>query len=447
MNFYSHTTTQLLSQSLMQAVTRMLSPLIGLNTHINLVHREKHGPKLIVAGAELTGVHVLQGVANKHKPGVHHIGGVGTTLNEVLIKVVSESIERYAQLTAFNTMIFNQRFANYLEMMRSGETVVPLEKLSVFSADQYAAEDFPFEACDAYAPLTWIQAYSLIHQRLIWVPAQCVLVGYAVKSKEGEPWLCAAVTTGTASHRTQRQAMYHALLELIQIDAAMGHWYTDTIARRILMDESISVFAGYIRDIHGTRFPMPEFYDLPSADLTPFNIACVLRNDHAPKVVVGLGADTGLISAMRKAYLEAVGVSSLARLVMLDADIDAQLHLHKRILDLDTNVALYAQGGETKWIKRNFDPKRTVSAQSLSQLSQSSVATDLSLLINAYRASHKELVYLDLTTSEAKRMGLSVARVWSPDTLSLCLPGAAPLSHARFKAYGGVSHDEPHPYP
>ncbi len=447
MNLYSRTNEQQINHTLLMTLARMLSPLCGLNPHINLVTREKYGPKLIIAGAELTGVHLLQGVQDKHKPGVHHIGGVGTSLNEVLIKVVGETLERYAQLTAFNTLSFESRFTSYQEMLRRGDSVLPLEKLTQFNAWQYDAMDFPFQRFDEYAPLTWIRAYSLTRQHGIWVPAQLLLVGYQLRVADGEPWLCAAVTTGTATHRTPHAALRNALLELTQIDAAMGHWYTKTVAQRIIFDSSLELLASYLDPIHGNVCPYPEFYHLQSVDLNHFNIACVLRNAHTPKVVVGLGADTQLISAMRKAYLEAAGVASLARLVLIDEQVTQQLHEASRILDLDTNVAYYANDPDNACFNANFNATHTVEARALIAMATRQSVNDNQLLINTYRASNKELIFLNLTTNEARQIGFSVARVWSPDTLSLCLPGAAPLKHARFNAYGGVCHDEPHPYP
>jgi len=59
----------------------------------------------------------------------------------------------------------------------------------------------------------------------------------------------------------------------------------------------------------------------------------------------------------------------------------------------------------------------------------------------------KELIHMDLTTTEANALGLVVSRVWSPNTLSLSLPSSVPSQHPRFKAYGGITHDALHPYP
>ncbi|MEO3807282.1 hypothetical protein [Nonomuraea sp. B1E8] len=57
------------------------------------------------------------------------------------------------------------------------------------------------------------------------------------------------------------------------------------------------------------------------------------------------------------------------------------------------------------------------------------------------------MLYADLTTRDARALGFTVARVWSPDTLSACLASAPPAAHPRFAAYGGIVRNDPHPYP
>ncbi|MFF4414406.1 hypothetical protein ACFYY8_17910 [Streptosporangium sp. NPDC001559] len=64
----------------------------------------------------------------------------------------------------------------------------------------------------------------------------------------------------------------------------------------------------------------------------------------------------------------------------------------------------------------------------------------------AFARTGKQLSYLDLTTPDIRRLGLTVRRVWSPDTLGPCLPSAPPLLHRRFADYGGAANPEPHPY-
>src|SRR5579862_521528 len=78
---------------------KMLSPLCGMIQEIGFLRRSSRCPKMILSGADLTGIHIL---LNKSPPGRggYHIGAAGFQLNETLIKTFGESIERYAQLVS-----------------------------------------------------------------------------------------------------------------------------------------------------------------------------------------------------------------------------------------------------------------------------------------------------------------------------------------------------------
>lgn len=428
-------------------IQRLLSPLCGLNTHINFISRERTEPRILTAGAELTGVHLLQGLPSRHRQGAHHIGGSGTFMNEVLIKIAGETIERYSQLTYAAQAKEKFKFASYKEMESRGEKIIPAEQLSFFTNEQIIKGNFPFQGFSADMPFSWVRAYSLISKESIWVPAQLIFVGYTVKSKLGEPWLFSAVTTGTASHTNYTSALRNALLELTQIDSAMGHWYGHGQAFHILWDTRTTIIEKFIKNSLAAGEAMPQFFWIKNADLAEFTIACVFENKTPPRVAIGLGADTRLIDAMHKAYLEAIGVASLAKLILINQELSNNSVDTQDIFDLDKNVALYARGGHYALFKEKFNVNKIISARDLPPDYTEIKKLELNYLIQKFSETKKELIYLDLTTDEAKQLGFVVSRVWSPDTLSLCLPSAVPKAHARFKNYGGVSHDLPHPYP
>jgi hypothetical protein len=117
------------------------------------------------------------------------------------------------------------------------------------------------------------------------------------------------------------------------------------------------------------------------------------------------------------------------------------------MFDLNKNVGWYARGlGEKRFTQRFFS-QPALYAKELPDDMPGSVEEQLKQLINVFKETNKELVYVDLTSVEARSLGLVVPRLWSPSTLPLCLPSAPFLAHPRFLAYGGAAHDDPHPYP
>jgi hypothetical protein len=69
------------------------------------------------------------------------------------------------------------------------------------------------------------------------------------------------------------------------------------------------------------------------------------------------------------------------------------------------------------------------------------------MLVDAFRSTNKQLLFMDLTTEDVRELGFYTFRVWSPDVLGLSLPSFPTSAHCRFESYGGVRHERPHPYP
>ena len=71
----------------------------------------------------------------------------------------------------------------------------------------------------------------------------------------------------------------------------------------------------------------------------------------------------------------------------------------------------------------------------------------LQKITQSFYDSGKQLYSTNIDMVEANELNLFVERFWSPDTLSLCLPSYVPKLHQRFKDYGGIVREDPHPYP
>ena len=433
---------------------RTLNPCHGLIQEIGFVNCAYNNPSLIIAGGVLTGVHVLK---NKENPGrtAYHIGGTGYYLDEPIIKTIGESVERYAQLLSEVSDYFELRFTTRDELIGRGESVTDLAKLQFFSDEQLARPRFPFGKLKSDSTVSWVQFDSLLEQdKTTWVPAQMVFFGYDVRLKDQEVWFVPGISTGTASHITNAKATLNAMLELIQLDSVIGHWYTDSQAIKINFDERTRYFERFLKRISVPNSIEISFYLLPNPDLLGFAVAAVFVNpeNRLPKVAIGLGSDTSLVRAMHKAFLEGMGTLTFARLEIFKSKYDLE-RVHgtdidpSRILNLDQNTEYYGHGYNFDLIEKRFLSAKSVNASDLPADIGGSIEEQLAALIKSFKDSNKELYKVDINLPEVKDLGFQVCRVWSPDTLMLCLPSFVPTVHPRFKAYGGVTHEHPHPYP
>lgn len=444
-------------QGLFRAATRrfldrMVSPLCGLDQRIGATLRSARGARFVCAAADLTGEHVLRDQP-KPRQGFYHLGGGGLFFEEAIIRALGETCERYGQFVSGTKAAPSYRWATYGEMLASDDRVVDLRGFGMYSEQQYALKGFPFKPFSDRDHLTWVRATSLVTGQPTWVPAQLILVGYTVKAALGEPWLNAAVTTGGAAHVRPELTLRNGLLELLQIDAAMGHWYSPSTAPRIRLDGRTRSLQAIIQRQFDKTSPPPRFFWLASPDLVGMTVACALDggNENAlPSVAVGLGSDTRLEEAMYKAMVEAVGVCHLAKVTLLNSKIEAghlpEIDPHS-IFDLDSNVGYYALPGNGRLIADKFLDNDVVFASDLPPDIQEQPGADLPRLLGPIRKTGKDLLCVDLTTPDVRALGFQVMRVWSPDMLTLCMPSAPPIAHRRFRAYGGSCYVAPHPYP
>lgn len=430
---------------------RMLNPLTGMNRSIGFMNRSKYEPRMMTAGGDLTGIHVLRNRPDPG-PGSYHIGGSGIFLNEPIIRCLGESLERYSQLISDVGGKRPVEVATYKEMIAMGRVVISSEKLKFFTDQQYRKDKFPFRPFDSQMPMGWIEVPSLTGGPPRWLPAQLFFVGYS--GRKGEKRLNASVTTGTAAHTSPVSAQFNALKELIQIDSVMGHWYSSAVAPRIEMDARTKPMTQLLDQYFSSKEGRPQFYFLKNADLPAFSIACVIRKPgRIPSIGVGLGIGVRLNRALYSALLEASGVIQMAKKAIIDKvekDNPGSLDFNidpENIYDLDSNVVYYASPGNEKYVDEKFSEKMTIPAKELPPDLITDPEGEVEHLLNGFRNTGKELYCMDLTTRDLEQLGFCSCRAWSPDTLSLSLPSAPPVLHPRFSSYGGASNPMPHPYP
>src|SRR5688572_22772349 len=159
-----------LSNSSKNLLSRMLSPLCGIDQEIGFLLHSSQEAKVTVTGAELTGVHTLLNRENPG-PGGYHLGGCGIFLNEAIIRTLGETVERYSQVISEVAGLTDSRFASYQQMLSYDEKIISYDKINYFLSQQYYQHNFPFELLSHDQPLTWVKLHSLLRRDYLWVPA------------------------------------------------------------------------------------------------------------------------------------------------------------------------------------------------------------------------------------------------------------------------------------
>jgi len=431
---------------------RFFSPLCGIGTRSGAFISGKDEANIMCVGGQIAGVHyLLDRPAPKNS---YHVGGSGILEFEAMIKTIAESIERYSQLMAgvkFNKEI---RWASFRELKDQNEPVIDIEKIRYFTPEQFEDPDFPFSNFDLDSKFGFIKVDSFFSGESTWVPAQLLFIGYNVRKHDDEPWILPAVTTGTATHTDPEKCLRNAILELIQLDSTMGHWYGSVEAIKIELDERVKNLSAYLKKLLPQKSYIPHFYLLPNPDLDGFTVACLLESPNSvPGAVVGLGSDTSLESSMNKAFIEAASCYQLAKFVTFQEfyplggkKTETEIST-SQIYDLDQNVFYYSLLKNSGKLKERFDSGSSATASELPPDMRGNTVEQITQLVGSYKRSGKELYFTDLTTQDVAELGFMSYRVWSPDSLSLSIPSTPTLAHKRYKDYNGIKHVDIHPYP
>lgn len=428
----------------------LLHPLAGVTQSFSSFLQGRGGPHVFILGGELTGVHRIADLPDPKSAAVYHLGAGGRTLSEALVKALAESVERYCQFAAAKFKRTQVRVCPESEI----ENPVRANYTDFFLASQYDAPSFPFEKWSPSMPMGWIDGYSINRDAKVSVHAQAALTGYAASSDLGEKRVIHGTTTGGAAHVSRGQAAENAILELIQIDTAMGQWYGSERAVKIEFDQRLACVDRLLRNVTHDGGPSRSFFWLKNPDYPIHTVCCLLREQEGelPANALGLGTDFSLDRAIYKAYLEAVGVFGMTTLNLLDLIADEKTNQWKRwnpdsgaFLDLDANVAYYALSSNSSKIAAKFNDRSAVRASDLPpDLDRAASGGDW--LIDQFRKNEHELVVLDLTTSDIDQTGLKVIKAVAPELLPLSLPGAPMLAHPRLLRYGGLQNKNLHPY-
>jgi thiazole/oxazole-forming peptide maturase SagD family component len=463
--------------SVLAYLDRCVSPLVGPVKGLRVANYDASSRSLITVLPELVELHRRAGVERPD----YHLGGFGFRLEESLMKALGESLERSSHF------LFHRHNAHLITrgtdsgLRAAGRPHLAVADLGHFSAEQYAQPGCPVVPVDDQTVLSWLPMFDLsaggaapLSGDPVLLPAQGVLAGFPTAD---EPRAFVGITTGSAAHVDYPRALIGALLEMVQVDVTVGHWYSHQQAQRI--DVTPGGTPRIVRLLERNRAALDraggwcEFYWLPQPEGIPvYVVACAVRRPgRFPAVGIGHGVATDLERAMYRALYEAIPISLVALLQALralygdpspDGDVPTPRAADVRTLfgnldmgrvtDLEAGVVYYALPEHARRLfPSRFDPDTVVDARDVHrevppqwrELSGDALGARMV----EWLAEHFRLYGMDLTTPDIAQLGLKVVRIYSPDLMALPIPSFPEAAHPRWAAYGRFASAQPHPYP
>lgn len=413
-------------------------------------------PELRAMTATMPNYHRLI-MNDPHMQVQYHLSGYGLYNEEALIKLMGESVERYAAMVAIRLFDHEFRYATYRQISREGPTL-PLEYLGILDPQQQKALASRLHRYADRPPtednvIAWVRCPSLVKPgEEIWVPAQLFFLGFTSNADHRDLLFTPSFSTGTAAHVSLEKALRNALIEAVQIDSFILNWYTPNPCPAVELDDE-----DVLRVLRTMRLGPDSVYRVraiyltrPELPLPTIGVYMDRRADVLPVISFGVQGDADPRTAVLRGAMESAAILGLG---MYSAIFDTTT-VHAAVnsspyLDLDTNVLYYASPQDAE-VKRRIVDERFSGSVKLSEikpLPDPHGDGGLAELIRMVAGISEWVTYLDITPPELADTEWKVVRVLIPELLSMCLPGMPPKAHPRMLRYGGVTNDRPHPLP
>ncbi|WP_138495294.1 TOMM precursor leader peptide-binding protein [Paenibacillus pinistramenti] len=225
------------------------------------------------------------------------VGGRSHSYKSSAVTAVLEGLERLCGMSprAKKTSVFK----SYLEL---GPAAMDPVSAGVYSQEQYADPDCPYEPFDPALPIPWVWGYSFRKQTPVLVPEQ--LAYYS-----GGAGFVNEFSNGCALGGSLAEAVFHGILEVVERDSFLMTWYgrlplpyldvSEVQDRQLrLMLERVRSVAGY--DVHIYNSTME--HGIPS-------VWAIARNKQAGQanLLCSAGAHPDPVRAAKSALFELAG--------------------------------------------------------------------------------------------------------------------------------------------
>lgn len=379
-----------------------------------------------------------------------HLGGFSESKTNAFLRSHGEAVERYSYLlseTKLKRIIIRSSYNN---LKKEGKKVCPLEYVNVFSQKQLndiRIMNFVKKPLDNTDEIDWVCCKSIYNDEPVYIPAQLF---FLISSDSTEQRYFTSVSTGTAAHKTIKQAITNALIEYVQVDSFMLCWHVLGKMKKIQLISPL--VQKVIQRVEYMEEYSIEFFDM-TEDKPIFVIGCILRRKDKkyPYCSFGMQADEKIEKAFYRSFMEAYVNIVIRRSSKEEEEkqffVEAACKSKERtIYNLSDNVNFYLSewGIDTvdTWLNQII-----ITEHADVKVEKEKKVEIYDRLIEYLSTLSEYACYLDITSEEFLADNWHVARCVIPELLPLCMPSIPYEKHPRVKKYGGIRNQCIHPSP
>lgn len=344
------------------------------------------------------------------------VGGRTHSYEDSEITAILEGLERYCGIEprGKRTIVYDS-YRNVKD-----QALNPL-KVGVHAEEQYRKENFPFQPFDPNRPINWVWGYSFLQERPVLVPE--LLAYYSLGYGDGFVY---ETSNGCALGGSIEEAIFHAILEVVERDSFLMTWYAELPLPRLdlgsandqelqLMIERVRAVAGY--DLHFFNSTME--HGIPSV----FAVAKNFKQEGL-NLICAAAAHLDPIRAVKSAIHELAGM-----MLILDEKFAANRDKYKKMLydpflveQMEDHGMLYGlPEAEERFVFLMADnrPMRTFADEFKPPAKSADLTVDLKDILQKFKRLNLEVIVVDQSTPITKRNGLYCVKVLIPGMLPM----------------------------
>ncbi len=382
----------------------------------------------------------------------YHLSGYGIYRDEAIIRLLGEGVERYALFTANLYFEEKLKYASYNQLKEKyPNNVIPFAYVKIYSDEDCNKLNSLgiLENITEDDILSWVLLPSLFdREKEYYVPAQNFFLSHIIRREKKEKVFIGGFSKGSASHKNIKLALKSAITEIVECDACMIKWYTESKVKEVIIDDDVlnETINTILRDID---YKIRVFdYTIDKKLGYVFTVMLINKNEKSPYIVVGASSGLNPKKVIYRAFMEALAILTLNINGPLSMPADyLETKYQKTYLNLDSNVNYWASLDD-KDKKLKFINSKVTEKIELKKYKNLEENTDLEYLFNGLYNISKYAVYLDITPTEIADKDLHVMRVYVPELVQMSMPAFPYSKHPRIIKNGGISNNEfPHPLP
>ncbi|MED4989641.1 TOMM precursor leader peptide-binding protein [Parageobacillus toebii] len=294
-------------------------------------------------------------------------------------------------------------------------------RAGVHAKEQYARPDFPFKPFHPDRPMNWVWGYSLLQERPILVPE--LLAYYSLGGGDGFVY---ETSNGCALGGSLEEAIFHAILEVVERDSFLMAWYAQLPLPRLDLrsanDKELQLMVDRVRTVAGYDlyfFNSTMEHGIPSVWAVAKN-----RKQKGLNLICAAGAHPDPIRAVKSSIHELAGM-----MLVLDEKFEANRKKYEKMLhdpllvrQMEDHGMLYGLPEAEERLQFLLDdhrPLRTFEEEFKQQTKNADLTDDLRVILQKFRRLNLEVIVVDQTTPVIKRNGLYCVKVLIPGMLPM----------------------------